>query len=204
MPIDAGIRFNPLIARLPENEQAKAVLFCGNLLMLRRHEQNFAAAVALIDFTDSLRNTSPSDEQRSDLLDLWNHIACRDAIMTIYHFEHVLRSICNAPMPASWASQVDRHQLEAAAARFSQRFPSIKQARNSVGHISELTSSIKGARRHTLEGRLYFGALKGRTYTITNRRVHHEVEMTANTRKFLQAIANEVDGAQAWLSGALT
>lgn len=203
MPVDIGARINPIIARLPEDEQVDAVQLAGNLVMLQGHCQNLAAAVGLIDYTDSLRPLFAVGDERIAVFDLWNQIACRDGVMSIYHAGELLEAIRRTKVSACLIDKVDGPRIRAAAKAFEKLFPAIRQMRNGVGHVAEMTSSLGGHRKHALEGSVVFGALMGRAYTITNDHEHHTLTLAAETVESLKSVVREVHAAHAWLYGAL-
>lgn len=197
--IDISTQVNSVIALLPEEEHVDAVRLAGALLMLHRHFYSFAAAVALIDHTDSLRRTTKPGGDEAALLDDWNHIACRDAVMTLYQFGEVLASLRRTRPTVSLRARVDGRRIRAAAESFNSQFPTIRQARNAVGHVAEMTTSMDAHERHARDGMIYFGGLKGRAYTITNEKAHHTITLTPETRETLRKILHEVHNSHAWL-----
>lgn len=194
---------NAAIAECPEDEQHAAVQLCGNLILLRRHRQNFTAAVGLLDYADGLQLAFAPTDKRIAVLEMWRGMACRDGVMTLYHFGEVLTALKRNPLPASVVERVDRPRIRNAAKLFARRFPTIRKARNGVGHVAEMTSSLDGLEKHAVDGTAVFGALSGRTYTITNDKAHHEISLAIDTHHELKAIVAEVFAAHHWLEGRL-
>jgi hypothetical protein len=200
---DTAELLNSAIAERPTDEQHAAVQLCGNLIMLHRYSQNFTGAVGLLDYVDGLRRIFAPNDARIAVLSLWRDMACRDGVMTLYHFGEVLAALRRNPIPPSVEGHVDGQRIRNAASKFTQAFPSIRKARNGVGHVAEMTSSLGGFKKHAVDGKVIFGALKGRTYTITNDKAHHEIQFTAETFNLLQSVVREVFAAHSWLEGRL-
>lgn len=200
---DSAELMNAAIAECPTDEQNTAVQLCGNLILLHRHSQNFTAAVGLLDYVDGLRQVFAPNDARITVLSLWCGMACRDGVMTLYHFGEVLTALRRNSIPSSLVGRVDGQRIRNAASKFTQVFPTIRKARNGVGHLAEMTSSLDGLKKHAVEGKVIFGALKGRTYTITNDKAHHEIQFTAETFNLLKSIVREVFAAHSWLEGRL-
>jgi hypothetical protein len=200
---DTAELLNAAIAERPEDEQHEAVRLCGNLIMLHRHSQNFTAAVGLLDYVDALRQVFAPNDARINVLGLWRDMACRDGVMSLYHFGEVLAALRRNPLPLSVVDHVDGPRIRNAASNFGRAFPTIRKARNGVGHVAEMTSSHGGFEKHAVDGSLFFGALNGRTYTITNDKAHHEIQFTAETFNHLKSVVREVFAAHSWLEGRL-
>lgn len=203
MTTDVTARLNEAIAELPHDDQHAAVLLCGNLIILHRYSQNFTAAVGLLDYLDGLRLGFPPNDNRTQVFQLWRDMACRDGVMTLYHFGEVLTALRRNPLPNPVVDRVDGPRIRNAAGHFAKHFPDIRKARNGVGHVAEMTSSLRGFEKHAVNGRVIFGALEGRTYTITNDKAHHEIQLTAETFNHLKEIVREVFAAHSWLEGRL-
>jgi hypothetical protein len=93
----------PFVDKLPTEEQRGALVLLFNLVQISRLVDEFAAAVALLDYVEKLRAdveaVQPGDNKPLEIvriihaLKLWNGMAGRDATMTIFHFGKTLAAI---------------------------------------------------------------------------------------------------------------
>ena len=128
---DIGV-LQPFVNELPPDEHRGALVLIFNLVQISRLVDDFAAAVALLDYVEKLAVdvVSPCASKPIEIarvvhaLKLWNDMAGRDAAMTVFHFGKTLAAIRRGLNDLSTLKgDVEHARLRAAAKRFRQDFP---------------------------------------------------------------------------------
>jgi hypothetical protein len=196
----------PFVDKLPPEEQRGALVLLFNLIQISSLVDDFAAAVALLDYVEKagadVEAVSPGNCKPIEIvrvvhaLKLWNGMAGRDAAMTIFHFGKTLAAIrtCLNGL-SSIKGDVEHTRLRAAAKRFRQDFPNFEKLRHVVGHRAETTASATSLKEHSASGVFILGTLKDRTYTITFDGGLRILAIDHQTRGNLAEIANEIFSA---------
>jgi hypothetical protein len=211
LPIGAPGVYNvgvlqPFIDKLPSEEHREALVLVFNLIQLSRLVDDFAAAVALLDYVEKsgadVEVVSPGSSKPIEIarvvhaLKLWNDMAGRDASMTVFHFGKTLAAIRSGLSGlSSIKGDVEHARLRATAKRFRQDFPNFEKTRHGAGHRAELTASVSSLSEHSASGVFIFGTLKDRTYTVTFAGGRRTLAIDHQTRGNLAEIANEIFAA---------
>jgi hypothetical protein len=202
---DLGV-LQPFVDKLPSEEQRGALMLLFNLVQISRLVDDFAAAVALLDYVEKagadVEAVNPGNCKPIEIvrvvhaLKLWNGMAGRDAAMTVFHFGKTLAAIRTGLNDiSSMKGDVEHTRLRAAAKRFRLDFPNFEKARHGVGHRAETTASVSSLQEHSANGVFIFGALTDRTYTITFDGGHRTLAIDHQTRETLAETANEAFSA---------
>jgi hypothetical protein len=196
----------PFVDELPPEEHRCALVLIFNLVQISRLVDDFAAAVALLDYAEKsaadVEAVSPGASKPIEIarvvhaLKLWNDMAGRDAAMTVFHFGKTLAAIRSGLNDLSTLKgDVEHARLRAAAKRFRQDFPISEKTRHGTGHRAELTASVNSLRENLASGEFIWGRLKDRKYTVTFAGGHRTLAIDHRTRDNLAEIANEVFAA---------
>ncbi|MBB5046440.1 hypothetical protein HNR60_001185 [Rhodopseudomonas rhenobacensis] len=202
---DVG-RLQPFVESLPAAEQEEALALIFNLIQIHRLVDDFAAAVALLDYTEQLeaqvKIVSPGSGEPTELarnlktLNIWDEMAARDAAMTVFHFGKTVEAIRAASREIPTIKQnIEHARLRLATKRFRKEFPDFEMMRHAVGHRAEATSSLRSVKAHSAGGVFIFGSLERRTYTMTMKGDHHSLAIDHRTRLTLAEIARVVFSA---------
>lgn len=197
---DCGMA-QPLIDALPPDEQNPAIMLLFNLIQGHQYAQQFAAAVGLLDFVDLeekrlLNFNGPTIANSRNLINLWRGMAARDGAMSIFHLGATLDAIGSMTKSApSFTGKVDAAALRSARKRLRESFPGYDNLRHGVGHLAEMTSSLKKVAAHAVDGHLIFGGLEGRDFTITQDRAHRTISLTQLSVRTLGKIIHDVYSA---------
>ncbi len=187
---------------LPENERPHAATLRTNLESLYGYVFRFDDALALFDYCLDKIEPVLSDDMRNFLA--WQHVACRDASVTIWHFANAIKHArqCLARCP-SLSACADHDEIKRLEKRFGGDFPHHKQLRHVAGHLSDMLASetdqakhfIAADERNRSRSRNTFQQISGREYAAVFEKQRVVLEMSQTTRSNLARWRDEVIAA---------
>ena len=200
-----GVEFhsrNPIIDfRGSSQEVAAKAHLHSQLTMLEIYWSQFRHAVSLIDLAEKLMpDTTRWTEVASICTERmgWMHIACRDAVLTVYHFGVTLDTIRrNAGRCCSLRGTYDAERIKDALSCFRAAFPHYEKFRHAIGHLADDVSSVEKAaeyrsRSAETSGLTIVGDLSGRLYTFGVRDTLMQLLVATSTSQILEAILLDV------------
>jgi len=198
------------ISSLPTaDEQYNTIILLKNLIALGDFVNDYAAAIALhahvTDLNFQIFALGSFQELRASnrsghCIKLWNHMAGRDAAMTVYHYAQALKIVrSNIGKSATLSASTDHSKLREAFQRLQKDFPDYDLARNSVGHRGETSDSLETAKRHGVKQGSHIEFLSGKmqnnAYVSTFKGKELRVELTETKRRQLSDITKTIYSA---------
>jgi hypothetical protein len=165
--------------QLPEAERQDAFVMVAHAAMLGKFTREFASALSLIQYSETLSAGIAKDHQgyTSSTIDNWKLIAARDAIMTMYHFCSSIRHIKSIKAP-TFKSMIDQSKIDEADRIVRANFPRYRELRDAVSHVSDLMKNASKLVDNSVDGRSFvFGAISGRDFSITIGKAHLTVRL---------------------------
>ncbi len=192
---------NAHIAALPEVEQQAALVLVFGLIRMNDYVSNFAAAVALLEFSDiqaeRLKTGGLKEQPDSEIspviatLTSWRGLAARDAAMTLFHFRETLEGVRSHLDDVPTAKpHVDVPKLRLADKLFRSKSPHFEEIRHATAHLAELTESFDQLKTNLANGTFVYGRVLGKRYEVTINGHHYSFEVSKEVLNTLIQVTN--------------
>src|SRR5665213_2967286 len=142
-------------ARAPKDESDDIWLLNMALRDIEKYAKQFGAALHLFEYCVMQMSVMPTG--RADAFFSWMLLACRECVMSIWHFRKEITAANNCAKKSLYVGpQLDGALLHAAHSKFDKYFPDFAASRNAVAHAGEFAKN-----KASYEANAFSGSYEG-------------------------------------------